>query len=94
MFNFNKICNLIERGKQLGRSFYFERNGDSVWTSVAIQKHQNVYYIQVLEIYESDMASEEFIRDEIKEFASLQESLEFITENTQVNRTLGWRFTD
>lgn len=82
MENIKKIIQLIELGKQLGSVFSFKINGKIIWSSVAVQKNKGIYKVYVDEIEEDKMASESYLRDEIKKFNDLLEALNFIDSNT------------
>ncbi|WP_205410205.1 hypothetical protein [Acetivibrio cellulolyticus] len=75
----------IESGKQFGKIFSFEKDKKTIWSSVGIQKWQNVYKVYVDEIEEENMNAEKYLRDEIKRFNTLADALQYIDENTQIN---------
>jgi hypothetical protein len=72
---------LIERGKQIGSSSFFEINGVSHWISVGIQKMDNRFIAHVSFIREADMVCEKFILDETIAFDNLSEALGYMYEN-------------
>lgn len=80
-----KIIQLIEGEKQLGKVFSFIRDGHTIWSSVGIQKWEDVYKVYVDEIEEKSMDSENYIRDEIKKFNNLSDALKYINQNTEIN---------
>jgi hypothetical protein len=84
MANKEKIMQWIESGKQLGKVFSFKIDGNTIWISVGIQKWQDLYKVSVDEIEESCMASENYLRNEIKKFDNLLDALNFIDNNTQI----------
>lgn len=85
MADIEKIIEWIENGKQLGKVFSFVRNGKTIWSSVGIQKWQNVYKVYVDEIEEEQMDAEIYLRDEINKFDNIIDALNYIDKNTQTN---------
>lgn len=72
----------IEKGFQVGCRFSFSRKEGLCWSSVGLQKWKSKYKVYVDEILESNMLSEEYMREEIIEFENLDDALKFIEENT------------
>ncbi|WP_434045200.1 MULTISPECIES: hypothetical protein [Sorangium] len=72
----------IEQGKQLGKSFTFERGGKTFYASVAIQKQSGKYRVVADEIEETLMAAEIFSREDSRIFDSLDEAVSFIEVTT------------
>jgi hypothetical protein len=85
MADIEKITQWIENGKQLGKVFSFKRSEKTIWSSVGIQKWQNIYKVYVDEIEEENMNAEKYSRDEIKKFNNISDALKYINENTQTN---------
>ncbi|MFH0897951.1 MAG: hypothetical protein V1855_00030 [bacterium] len=85
MTNKDKIIQWINNGKQIGKIFSFKINGKIIWSSVGIQKWQNVYKVYVDEIEEKNITSENYLRNEIKKFDKLSDALNFIDKNTKIN---------
>jgi len=72
----------ISGNKQIGSVFSFERNGELCWSSVAIQKWGNVIKVYVDEIFEFQIDAENYLREEIVEFDSIESAIEFISSST------------
>ncbi len=87
MGDLEKIIQLIENGKQLGKVFSFTRDGYTIWSSVGIQKWEGIYKVYVDEIEEERIDAENYLRDEIKKFNNLPDALtlKYINENTETN---------
>lgn len=85
MVDLEKIIQLIENGKQLGKVFSFTRDGHTIWSSVGIQKWEVIYKVHVDEIEEEKIDAENYLRDEIKKFNDLLDALKYINENTEIN---------
>ncbi|MBP9037178.1 MAG: hypothetical protein KBG38_05290 [Candidatus Cloacimonas sp.] len=85
MVNEDKIIELIEKGKQLGNMFSFDRSGKTIWSSVGIQKWQDIYKVYVDEIEEENMEAEIYLRDEINYFDNARDALKYIDEKTETN---------
>jgi len=74
----------LEKGKQLGKIFSFEIDGEALWSSVAIQKCGNLYKVYIDEILESNMDSGDYHKEMIRSFSNLDEAISFIKENSNV----------
>lgn len=72
----------ISGGKQIGKVFSFDRNGELCWSSVAIQKWGEVVKVYVDEILESQMDAEIYLREETLAFDSIESALEFVSNST------------
>lgn len=81
--DYQKQIQWISKGKQIGVSLTFEKNGEPCWSSVAVQKWNDVVQVYFYEILESQMAAENFIKDELHKFSSIEEALEYISKNTE-----------
>jgi len=75
----------IAGNKQIGRVFSFERNGELCWSSVAMQKWGDVIKVYVDEILESQMDAENYLREEILEFDSIESAIEFVSKSTMTD---------
>ena len=80
-----KIAIWVDRGKQVGDVFSFHRNDLLYWSSVAIRKWDGVIKLYVDEILESQMNAEKYEREEILEFDSVENALNYVSENTMVS---------
>jgi hypothetical protein len=80
----HKLFNLLEKGKQLGKRFSFERSGQTYWSGVAIQKVKDAYKVAIYEIAENKMAMEEFERDEVQSFEDFAEAIGYIENTTAI----------
>jgi tRNA threonylcarbamoyladenosine modification (KEOPS) complex Cgi121 subunit len=77
-----KLMRWLSSNKQIGESFSFNKEGEECFSSVAIQRWGDVYKVYVDEIMESQMACENYIRDEVLEFNSAEEAIEFVSIET------------
>lgn len=77
----------IEAGRQRGKSFSFKENGETIWSSVGIQKHDGLYKVHVNDAEESRMAMDEYRRNEYRSFPTLVEALEWIEQTTTIKRS-------
>ncbi|MHA7965250.1 hypothetical protein ACX93W_13985 [Paenibacillus sp. CAU 1782] len=84
MAEMNKLTKWIEEGKQLGSTLTFADNGQTIWSSVAVQKWNGIYFTYVDEIDESKMNAEQFRREEICRFDCLNNALEHLRQTTKV----------
>jgi len=83
MANNLKLIEWIAKNKQVGHSFSFEEGGELYWSSVAAQKWNGKFKVYVDEILDSQMACDNYLREEVIEFDSIQCAIEFISENTR-----------
>ena len=79
----NSINEKLEKGQQLGKSFSFDLDGKSVWSSVGIQKWKGLYKVYIDEIFEIDIAAEIYQKELIRNFSELDEAIVFIKENSR-----------
>ena len=79
-----KILNSIEKGRQMGKHFLFDKNGETVVASVGIQKHNGKYKVHVLEICENNR--DEPIRDASESFDTINDALNYMEQTTIVLR--------
>jgi len=77
-----RIALQIDNGKQLGSRFSFMKNKKTIWSSVGIQKYNENYMVFIDEIDEHNIIAEIYSREEIKEFISLREALDYIEYST------------
>ena len=73
----------LENGKQVGIVFSFEFEGRTHWSSVAIQKWRGHYVVYIDEIEESKMAREEYKKELVQSFQTLELASIFIQENSE-----------
>lgn len=78
------LLNIINNGKQVGIRYSFLSGNEVCWSSVGLQKWEGKYKVFIDEILESKMSSEEYLREEIVSFDSIESALEFIKNNTKV----------
>lgn len=83
------IIRWIEAGKQVGKSFYYEKNEQTYSQAVAIQKWNNFYIVYFFEILERNMARfEDFEDDEVlQRFENLIDALTFLESLTHIKAT-------
>ncbi len=74
---------LVEAGKQVGAEIRFDLVGSPCWCTVAVQKWAGAYLVSVSEILERNMVAEEFERDEVREFASLDAASSYVDSETR-----------
>jgi hypothetical protein len=75
----------IESGKQIGKSISFTKNEEPYRQSVAIQKHQNEYYVYFFEVPEAKMMLDEDAEEEsLKSFSEIHEALEYLSQITHI----------
>ncbi|MEL6862996.1 MAG: hypothetical protein AAFP19_01195 [Bacteroidota bacterium] len=79
-----QIFNRIERGKQQGKTYCFKQDGETIWSSVAIQKWKGRYKVYIDEIAESRMAAEEYQKELIVDFDNLKEAIALIEAETNI----------
>lgn len=79
----NKIRAWIEQGKQVGTTLSFSLSGETCWSSVAIQKHHNIYKLHVDEVLEKNMTAEIYTRNELHRFHTLEEAAQYVNQHTQ-----------
>lgn len=84
MLEYRKLIQWIDSNKQVGKTFYFYKEGKKVWSSVGIQKWDGRFLLYVDEIFESDMAADHFSREELLYFTTAVEAINFAQSNTQV----------
>lgn len=78
-----RVREWLERGSQVGLTLEYQLSGKSCWSSVAIQKWQGKYKTYVDEIFEENMAAEEYEREDVRSFDSIEEAAAFIASDTR-----------
>lgn len=64
----------LEEGKQIGKSFTYTKEGKEYYSSVGVQKWNDIYKFYFSEIEESQMAAyEDYLIEEIIEVSNLEE---------------------
>ena len=81
----SKAQQSVEAGKQVGASFSYENAGETYWTSVGVQKSEGVYLVYVDEIREAKMSAEEFEREEMIAFDTIEAAAAFVDANTRAS---------
>ena len=82
MADYQKLIQWISDNKQVGKVFSFSRDGELCWSSVAIQKWKGVIKVYVDEIMESQMDAENYLREEILEFNTIESAIYYIATTT------------
>ena len=75
----------IENGKQIGFKHFFDEKDKRYCEWVGLQKWNGIYKVYIGKIEENKMVAEEFERDEIREFQTLSEALDYIKANSSVS---------
>lgn len=78
------VIRWIETGKQVGKSFYYTKDGQTYLQSVAIQKWDGVYKVYFFEIIEKDMAHHEDEPEFLKHFHTLTDALSCFESLTHI----------
>ncbi len=76
------VLSMIKSGKQLGKRFSYEKNSKTYWSSVGIQKHDGFYKVYIDEIEESQMAAENYEKDELMKFSDIEEAMNYLEKET------------
>lgn len=74
----------LEKGKQIGKTFSFEKDGQIVWSSVAMQKWDNCYLLYIDEIFETNMAGEIYEKEFIQAFTTIEAATEHLETMTSL----------
>ena len=72
-------------GKQLGTSFSFKIGDEIFWSSVGIQKWEDLFRVYFNEVAESTMTMDVYQKEVVADFTKLRDALRFIELNTQTN---------
>ena len=78
----HRVRGWIAAGKQVGKSFSFERDNVLYWSSIAVQKWNDGYKLYVDEIEEAYIQGENYSREEIIYRLSLAEIEDIIKDTT------------
>jgi len=78
-----KLLRLAQRGKQLGLSFDFVENGVLYISTVALQLWSGKVLVVVREIEDEFYAGENYRRDDVRAFGSLEDAIRFVDDETQ-----------
>ena|SRR5688572_5339319 len=79
-----RFIQLVENGKQLGGSICKERDAETFYEDAGIQKWNGKFRVGVTKIAESDMDAENFEVDEVLEFNTINEAIEYLKEQSSV----------
>ena len=82
MVDHQKLIQWISESKQVGKVFSYDRDGELCWSSVAIQKWKGVIKVYVDEIMESQMDAENYLREEIIVFDTIESAIDYISTTT------------
>lgn len=74
----------LEAGKQLGKVFSYEHDGQVYWSSVAIQKWDGKYKLYIDEIAESAMVSEGYCREELYNLLNFDELVNAVNLKSRI----------
>ncbi|TQF67862.1 hypothetical protein [Pseudoalteromonas luteoviolacea] len=80
-----KLISWLGANKQIGVVFDFDRVEGKYWSSVGVQKWNSVFKVYVDEILESEMDAENYAREEIVSFTSVEEAIDFVENDTNAN---------
>ena len=80
-----KIIEWIEKNKQVGKVYSYSSDTIIIWSSVGIQKWNNVYKVYIDEIEEEKMVAEEYLREESKCFDEVNKALKYVDNETQIS---------
>jgi len=83
-----KIIRSIESGRQLGIRDKTVIDGKVLWISIAIQKYGNSHKTYTAEIYEDDVASEKYQREEIRRFSNINDALQYLKDYARTDSSL------
>ena len=82
-----KDISVVERwlnsGKQIGKTFSFEKDGQVCWSSVGVQLWNGRYKVHIDEVLESNMTSEEYDKELTESFTQLSLVEEYILSNSR-----------
>ena len=85
MIENDKLSRWILKNKQVGVVFSYDRDGELTWSSVAIQKHGNVIKVYVDEILDSEMNSENYLREEVVNFNNIRDAISYVSSDTMAS---------
>lgn len=75
----------LSSGKQLGVRGKVTESNETIWLSMGIQKHGAVYKTYISEIFDSKINIEEYLREEIKEFSTLEAALKYLDRESRLS---------
>lgn len=75
----------LEAGRQIGKTFSFELNGETCWSSVGVQKLGGIYKVYIDEILESGMNAEKYLKEDLVELQTIDAVKKYIRENSRTN---------
>ena len=78
------VIKCIESGKQVGKLFSFLRNEANYWSSVGIQKHEDVFKVYIDVIAELEMDAQNYEREGFARFATAQEAVDYVIAQTSL----------
>ena len=81
----SSVINKIEKGKQFGSRLTLEIAGVKYYESAGIQKFGQYYRVGICKIAEENMAQDLFDIDEVKEFPTLSEAIEYLQDNSPIS---------
>ena len=74
----------IAQGKQVGASISWREDDQVYWSSVGVQSWSGKVLVSVDEIPESKMAAEEYTRDELVAFETVEDARAYVNDTTRV----------
>lgn len=80
----SSIISKIEKGKQVGGRLDTDIKGVKYYESAGIQKWGESYRVGIFKIAEENMAQEIFEINEVKEFSTLLEAIEYLKDNSPI----------
>ena len=82
--DFERVRGWVEAGKQAGLTVEFSVAGEACWTSVAVQKWSGRYKVYVDEIKEAKMVAEEYEREDVRVFDTVDDAARYVSDRTRV----------
>lgn len=79
------IVNKIDSGKQLGKTFSFENQSEVYWSSVAIQKWNDVYKVYIDCISEKNMNAENYEYEYLETFEKLDDAAVYMKKKANID---------
>lgn len=79
-----KIFEWLSSGKQLGVRGKVTQNNETVWLSMGIQKYGAAYKTYISEIFDSKIDIEDYLREEIREFSTVEAALEYLNQESRL----------
>lgn len=81
----NQQIKWIDNNKQIGTVFSYKKDNDTVWSSVALQKWQGKIKVYIDEILESQMVAENYMKEDISSFSTLESALNHIHNHSRAD---------